>query len=506
MHKFFNITIKGLGMIILSLFTITLVSCNTNKNTYLNDSIAIAYKNEVPYLVNSKNETYSLSKYDLIVPYFDDILIVGKNNKFGYIKKNGEVLIEPKFDEAYPFSEGKAIVRQNNVSKIIDENENVLFELESDYRSISSFSNNLLVISNNTKQGYLKYDPDIDEFYYLFNIKEKDESNTETLNHFPYDYCGQFKNEYAVVGFYNTDGQYKYSHINVKGERLYDYEWDYAGDYSEGYAVVGNNMTYSLKLYCDKERQFDSVLREQFGHKKLSDYLIPKLYNMTYMYISSTGRYLGKEKFDTTTGKTIIEPYLFAQASAFKDSMAIVSDLCCLVNTYSAYGWNYSSTKYFNNYAAIDCYGNRILTSPMGYKNYWGNGIVCSYTDIVSIDGIYILSFRSYDYQSLYYNDDESAIGTFATVPIIIKNDEYWIKDYLNLFTNGKVTPEYVKDHATPYYQSLFKMSKYAHHYLAKAQISSGFKDSCGLMQLSIVDNLPVITYIIPPLYDNIIF
>lgn len=506
MHKFSNISTRILSVVVLTLSIITLTSCNNSKNKYLNDSIAIVYKNDIPYLVNSRNETYSLKKYDIIVPYFDDILIVGKNNKFGYIKKNGEVLIDPKYDEAYPFSEGKAIIRKDGVSKIIDEKGQVLFELENGYRSISSFSNNLLVISNNSKQGYLKYDSDINEFYYLFNIEEKDESGNVTINHFPYDYCGQFKNEFAVVGFYNNENQYKYSHINLNGERLYDYEWDYAGDYSEGYAVVGNNMTYSLKIYCDKERQFDSILREQLGHRQLNEYQIPKLYNMTYMYVSSTGRYLGEEKIDLKTGKTTIEPYLFAQASTFKDSMAIVSDLCCSVNSYNYNGWNYSSSKYFNNYAAIDIYGNRILTYPMGYKNYWGNGLICSYNDIVSLEGIYILSFRSYDYQILYYNDEETAVGTFSNVPVVIENDEYWIKDYIKDFTNGKVTPQYVKDHAIPYYQSLFKMSKYTNSYLAKTQISSGFKDSCGLIKLSIIDNLPVITYIVPPVYDNIIF
>lgn len=506
MHRYFNFISKSLKFIIILLSISFISSCKKGKGDYLNDAIAIAYQNDTPYLVNSKNETYSLAEYDLIVPYFDDILIVQKNGLFGYIKKNGQVLLEPQYDEAYPFSEEKAVVRKNGTSFIINETGKILYTLENGYTSISSFSNNRLVIANNTAQGYLEYDPDINEFRYLFNILTTNEKGQTILSHFPYDYCGKFSNHFAVVGFYNDNNEYKYSHINLEGNRLYDYEWDYAGDFSDGYAVVGNESTYLLKVYCDKERQFDSVIRNNNNYNSLSYEASPKLTNMTYMYVSTTGKYLGETSIDPYTGEINIQPYVFAQASTFKNSLAIVSDLCLLVDNFSYYGQNYKGTSYFNNYGAIDTNGNRILTSPMGYKNYWGKGIVCSYNDIVYIDDIYILSYHSYEYQTLYYNDIESAIGSFSNVPVKIDKNEYWIDDYIQKFTNGKVQPEYVIDHAIPYNQSLFKMSKYTNCYVAKTQISSGFKDSSGLIQLSIIDHSPVITYIIPPVYDNIIF
>lgn len=506
MHKYLNLVTKFLEVLTITLSLCCISSCKKEKGGYLDDAIAIAYKDDIPYLVNSKNQTFSLAEYDLIVPYFDDILIVQKNGLFGYIRKNGQVLLEPQYDEAYPFSEEKAVVRKNGTSFIINYAGKVLYTLENNYSSISSFSNNLLVISSSDSQGYLQYNPDIDGFQYLFNILETNEKGQTIVNHLPYDYCGKFTNNYAVVGFYNDNGEYKYSHINLKGNRLYDYEWDYASDFSNGYAVVGNTDVYKLKVYCDKERQFDSVIRENNNYRPLSDELSPKLTNMTYMYISTTGKYLGETSINQYTGEVTIQPYVFAQASTFKNSLAIVSDLCLLVDNFSYYGQNYKGTSYFNNYAAIDTNGNRILASPMGYKNYWGKGIICSYNDIVYVDGIYILSYHSYEYQTLYYDDVESAIGSFSNVPVKINKDEYWIDGYIKDFTNGKVQPEYVIDHAIPYNQSLFKMSKYINSYVAKTQISSGFKDSSGLIQLSIVDSSPVITYIIPPVYDNIIF
>lgn len=509
MHKFNNFFTKILGILIIFSISFCFWGCTKNEKNFLDNTIAIVYRNNIPYLINDKNETFSLEKYDLVVPYFDDILIVKKNNQFGYIKNSGEILIEPQFDEAYPFSEGKAVVSKNNLTYIIDITGQKIFELESGYTSIGSFSCDLLVISNSTGQGYLRYDKDINDFYYLYNIKTISEDGTTSINHTPYNYCGQFKNEYAVIGFYNQNNQYKYSHINLEGKRLYDYEWDYAGEFYEGFAVVGNNSLYTQKIYCSKERLFDSVIRKNFNHRPLPEQFIPTVTTMTYMYITPTGRYLGSETTDYNTGETTFTPYTFAQAGNFKNSIAIVSDLCYLVDSYSQGGNGYKQLKnrYFNNYNAIDTNGDIVLAYPIGYKNYWGEGIICSYNDIFILDNIYIASFKSYDYQTLYFDNDEDAIGTFKTANVDIKTDEYWIDEYIKNFTNGKVQPGYVIDHAIPYNQTLYKQSKFLNNeYVAKTQISSGFKDSCGLTKLSIVEGIPTIKYVIPPLYDNIIF
>lgn len=61
---------------ILLLFLITIGGCNKKQTEYLTDPIAIVYKNNIPYIINSNDELFDLSKYDSIVPYFGDILIV----------------------------------------------------------------------------------------------------------------------------------------------------------------------------------------------------------------------------------------------------------------------------------------------------------------------------------------------------------------------------------------------------------------------------------------------
>ena len=152
---------------ILLLFLITIGGCNKKQTEYLTDPIAIVYKNNIPYIINSNDELFDLSKYDSIVPYFGDILIVKKNNHFGYIKNTGEEITEFIYDEAYPFSENKAVVAIENKFYIINENGNTLYTFDDNISSQSYFSNNYLVVHRDNYQGYLKYDENNNHFFHV---------------------------------------------------------------------------------------------------------------------------------------------------------------------------------------------------------------------------------------------------------------------------------------------------------------------------------------------------
>lgn len=228
--------IKPLILIILLLVCCFFTSCKKKELT-IENPIAIVYKDSIPYIINDKQETLSLETYDSIVPYFDDYLIVKKNGLFGYITNTGKVLIEPQFDEAYPFSMNMAVVKKQNKTYIINYSNEILYEFSDGITSIGYFSDNLLVIGNDKEQGYLKYDEETNSFSYLFN---QDESS-QGLN---YEYCGQFHNGYAVIGFRNSNGEFRYSHIDSNGNRLYNLDWEYANDFYDGYAVVGETGSY----------------------------------------------------------------------------------------------------------------------------------------------------------------------------------------------------------------------------------------------------------------------
>lgn len=485
-------------LLIIILFTNLwiLFSCTVHKANYLEKPIAIVYKKNIPYIINASMQRFSLEEYDYIVPYFDDILIVKKDNLFGYIKNTGEVLIEPTYNEAYPFSEGKAIVKKDGITKIIDSNNSTLYELPIGYTSISSFSSDLLVISDGSKQGYLKYDSESQSFYFLYHIKN---AETSEITYLPYEYCGKFKNGYAVVGYTDSFDKFKYTHIDQNGKRLYDLEWDYAGDFSEGYAVVGDYGAYNVYYWINNVS--DPSTTES-----------TTIQTMCYKYISPEGKYLGTSRLNTN-GETEITPYVYSQAYDFKDSVAIVSKMYC----YRDQQWSsapVSSDDFYHNYRIINQKGEEIFDYFLRRTNNVRPGAGFYYLDLFQMDNYYVLSYYK-SYVQIFYNPvNELDPYTFKEADLKLNLDEEWIDDYLNEYTAGHQTPNYVKDHTRyPYNQTAFKQSKYLGDiYVAKTQVFSGYYDSCGLITLQFEANVENDTqtlikqYVIPPIYDDIIF
>ena len=111
---FKEITKKLLIIMFVTMNILFISGCKNDSTEYIENSVAIVYKDNIPYIINDKNELFELSQYDSIVPIFDEILIVKKDGLFGYIKNTGEPLTEIIYNEAYPFSEGKAVVRIND--------------------------------------------------------------------------------------------------------------------------------------------------------------------------------------------------------------------------------------------------------------------------------------------------------------------------------------------------------------------------------------------------------
>lgn len=504
---FKKIAKKILNFIIILLLTVTITSCKKENKSYIENSVAIVYKNNTPYIINENGDLFDLSIYDTIVPIFDEILIVKKDGLFGYIKKTGEPLTEVIYNEAYPFSEGKAVVRIENEYHIIDQNTTILYTFEKDVISYSYFSENKLVISKDEKQGYLKYNPETKLFSYLIEIPNEDTSLADT--NIIYDYCGDFKGGYAVIGNLNEEGRLKYTHIKENGDKLYDsLEWDYAHNFSEGYAVVGNIKSYNVKVYCGKENWFD-------------DRASTNIEIMNYMYVDPNGNYIGEKTIDSESGEEIIKPYTFAMAKDFKDSVALVARLFFYVEAEKRnHLYDYSTERFFYNYDFINfegkpIYGYNGYEIAGSYNNWSGN--ISMYNDFFKLEDFYIATFFRTNWH-IYYTptNDLNPAFPFKTAKYDIsnyKNEEItqnfpWVEQYLKDFTIGDNEPGYVANMVTlPYTLSSFKTSSYFNNKLvAKAQTYSGMKDSCGLLTINIVDGKPVASYIIPPLYEEIIY
>lgn len=489
------------------LFFITLVmlmlsSCKKSSKSYISNSIAIVYKDNKPYIINKENELYDLSYYDSVIPKFDTTLIVKKDNLFGYIKNSGEPITKTIYNEAYPFSENKAVVSIDEKYHIINEQGNIIYSFDDGIISYSYFKENKLVIIKDDKQGYLKYNEETNQFTYLIESENVDDN-------FIYDYCGQFENGFAVIGNLNDSQQLKYTHINAEGAKLYNLEWDYANNFSEGYAVVGNNEDYQAKVYISSKNRFDRNNRTSTTNM------------MVYRYVDKNGNYLENEG----------NPLLLAMAHDFKDGIALIANLYVYSEDESSEDEkgtiDFSTNRYFYNYDFINLNGNNIFENP-GYElvnqnNFGGNIII--YDDLFILDDYYIATYfktnwftqystkENYEptapFDSILYDlEDYKKYKTNDEKNEYLQTNYPWINEYLDSFTIGNQTAIYAADKFIhPFTMSNYKQSIFFDNALvAKVQITSGMKDSCGIIKVSIIDDTPKISYIIPPLYEEIIF
>ena len=235
-------------LIALLLFTI---SCTKKNTVYLEDSFAIVYENNKPYLIDKNQKTYDLSYYDQVIDIFNDYIGVKKNNKFGYIDLTGKLVIPTEYDAIYPMYENKAVVIKKGQFLIINNKNEVLYTFSNNLYSESYFSEDHLVVTDGEKYGYLTYDNG------NFNITE-----------LSFDAAKPFKNNYAVVGKkeeiitykLNADGELtdeiesitysenlKYYHIDKEFKCPYQDKlasingpFDFADDFYDGYARVAN--------------------------------------------------------------------------------------------------------------------------------------------------------------------------------------------------------------------------------------------------------------------------
>ena len=221
-------------LLLLLLASLLVLSGCTEAPTYI-DGIAIVYKDNRPYLIDLEGNRFSLAKYDSIVGEMNEIIIVKKSNKFGYILHTGEEIVAPIYDMAMPFSEGLALVKRNNRFQVINTVGTTVFELPHGIESFSKFQDGLLLSTMEGKYGYL-------------------DTNGNVAIDFEYDDADLFYEGKAVVGI-NVDGTIKYGYIEFNNNPITGFDYIAASRYQNGYAAVAktkNSSGYPLYGYIDE--------------------------------------------------------------------------------------------------------------------------------------------------------------------------------------------------------------------------------------------------------------
>lgn len=289
--------------LLLFLLLFLLVGCHTEKT--FENGFAIVYKENKPYLLNSKNELYDLSNYDYLSSTFGQYMVVGNYKKkvmqYGYIDNSGNEIIKPQYDHAYPFSEGKAVVVKDDKYHIIDKDNNTLFTLPEGYASYSSFNDGFLIIEKDGKYTFLN-----SEYKICSDL---------------YDSVENYNDGYALV-INNVDNQLIFNYIDEKYELIFTdqmNEYDFADSFYDGYARVGryiNDVYYysyinpNGQLLVDENGFSNFLIAENFSNNHALCYngiyykTVGRNFRYAARFIDNKGNYYGYDAFyDSNSSK-----------------------------------------------------------------------------------------------------------------------------------------------------------------------------------------------------------
>lgn len=98
-------------------------------------------------------ERPQVSGYDYVHCLNDDLAVVSKDGKYGFIDKHGKTIIPLQYDEVNNFSEGLAVVNKDEKYGFIDVNGKVVVPLQYDYAN--SFSEGWASVYRGDKWGFI---------------------------------------------------------------------------------------------------------------------------------------------------------------------------------------------------------------------------------------------------------------------------------------------------------------------------------------------------------------
>ena len=472
--------LKNKFIIIMLFFicSLTLFSCKEIKT--IDNVIAIGYLDNEIYLINSNNDSLLLEGYDLIQENVDNYMYVRKDNKYGYIDIHGKEIIEPTYDKAFAMKEDKAVVRIDGKYLIINSKGETLYTLPKNILSNSYFSNDKLLVEKNGNFGFLTYNA---------------ENNTFSLpGEFPFDYASAYSEGFAAVGMKFeeesengiTTSSIKYNYLNTNNILLFpEYKFDEAYPFANGYAKVG---------------VFTKGVEVPGVDYDPSNYL-PSHYHdmMVYRYLKTNGNYI----IDQTTN----EPLECHYGSNPSDGVLTTA----IMKYFNVSGLG---SNLFKSYSFYTVDGKKIYESCFTYSHL-SNINVFWPTNMVSYGPNHFFAFGK---QSISWSLLIPVEGNldFNKLPITVNIEEKWVETLSEEYFLSKEmivlhsqNPFYVTDIIRPSNSTDIRP-------IMTVQISFNDNAKYGIIQFNFDEDLAEqyedttkgysAYYIIPPIYDRIVF
>lgn len=199
----------------------------------------------------------------------NDLTVVKRNLKYGYVNKDGKEVIPCQFENAYQFSNGLAVVKIGGKYGFI--NSKGKFEVNPIYDYAESFKNNKVSVVGKriddemmyaivSKSGDLLTD-------FMLNQVYTNEDYVITFDGTYYGFCKLdlvplFKTDYQIAGFpinlssfddideklipFRNNETYKYGFLNMDGQVVIEAKYDIVDNFYDGLALVKFDGKYGF--------------------------------------------------------------------------------------------------------------------------------------------------------------------------------------------------------------------------------------------------------------------
>jgi len=319
----------------------------------------------------------------------EDLAVVKRNSKYGYVDEDGDEEIACQFEEAHPFVNGLARVKISGKYGFIDDDGH--FVINPTFKIARDFSSNgVAIVSQNTDKGvksacinrrgellteYIYDYINVENNYAIafdgieytvFNSKMKQLFKTENEIIGITSQLDRFKNiKEGLIPFRNKS--YKFGYMNLKGEEVIAAEYDVLGNFYDGLAVVKKDGKYG---FINKNNQIVIENKFEFAEDFSNGYAVIKQDNM-YGLINTKGEIVLAAEY-ASLGKVNNGICYFAKADKSGygyinvNGQVVVQQICSKIiglneNVYSCSDDGYIVVKQDDFYGIIDKNGHYIV-------------------------------------------------------------------------------------------------------------------------------------------------
>lgn len=355
--------------------------------------VSISDSNSLAVLEALFSDADEKFNYDKAYYYTEGLILVSKNEKFGFIDGEGKLAIECKYDRCNSFNEGLAPVCMtkgySDFWGFIDKKGTLLIDCI--YDEANFFENGFAAVQKNDSWGFIN-------------------KEGHAITEFIFSEVGSFNEGLAKVQLDSLWG-----FINERGQIVISCIYDSVGDFHQGLAWVYNGDNWG---FINKSGQIIVDLIYQDAGNFCDDMAPVKLND--------------KWGFINTSGNLVIKPF-YSEAHEFSEGIACVS--------------KYNPIIRQELWGAIDKSGNEIIQFKYDHLDDFHEGLA---TARVFCGGNLCFGFINHMGTMVIPYRFESALDFNDGLAVISYNGKY---GYVN--KNGELIPEGLCSYAYPFNDGL---------------------------------------------------